>query len=288
MATGRTFDGVDDFITTAVGACNFAFGPATFAAIVRWTDDTHNSSPGGGFDGAASDQVAWTLGVSNSGSGIPRRLMLVTDNLGGFAAAASLTLTIGDSWALIAVTKASGTVAPRFHKYVFSSTTWTHENSGSTIGNGPAATNRLQLGLGNDGGAQYFWEGDILISGLWNSVLSDGQLEGMTATAQSWLDLSPSGLWYFNQTATTDPVLDQSSAGTADQTAITGTAVGTNDLAAFSFGAVAVTYGYELLSDGNGRILQSDELGFILLDANTTEPFPPGYAETKVNPLLRM
>jgi hypothetical protein len=233
VATGRTFDGVDDSITLSVGNCGSAFGPATVAAIVRRTDQTHETCVIAGFDGAAQDQHSWAFYVDDEGGGVPNQLVLASDNTGPTAGSPAITLTTANSWCLIAVTKATGTVAPRFHKYHYASETWTHENSGSTLANSPTTTNRLQIGIYNTG-PTIPWEGDILICGFWNEVLSDGVLETMTETAQSWEDTNPDGLWFLNQDNVATDVIDQTGGG-ADETGITGTAVGTNDLADFSF-----------------------------------------------------
>src|SRR5262245_38024598 len=42
--------------------------------------------------------------------------------------ASTITLTTTDGWALVACGKGSGTVTPRFHKYVYSSNAFTHED----------------------------------------------------------------------------------------------------------------------------------------------------------------
>jgi hypothetical protein len=223
MSHGRTFDGTDDVISLAPGNGNFAFGPATFAIILK-RNGTTDETPFAGYDGAST--LTWYMGIDDSGAG--NDLFIDIPDI-GFRLAPTTVVTNANNWVLVAITKDAGSATPRFHKYVYDTTTWTHEN-GTAIASGPATSDRFQVGAG----AGDFYQGDILIAGLWNEVLDDATLEGMTDSLSQWEATNPDGLWRFDQDDVGDPVLDLTGGG-ADQTSITGTAVGTEDLAGFTF-----------------------------------------------------
>jgi hypothetical protein len=71
-------------------------------------------------------------------------------------------------------------------------------------------------------------DGRLAVIGIWQSVLTNTQIEGLTSALSAWKDLGPTALWAFNQASTTTPVTDLTGGG-ADQTAITGTTAVTGD-----------------------------------------------------------
>lgn len=189
-------------------------GPITMVVLVRRKATTemvpmalHTSS------GPASDRGRSALDMDAGDS------YLINDV--GFASAGFAF--DNDTWLIAAVSKAAGTVAPRFHKYLYSTTTWVHANSGSTMADGgtPGASGTLRFG---QWGTALFFNGRVAAGAIYNQVLSDATLEGLTADAQSWLDAGPTGMWLLNQAATTTPVDDVTGNG-ADETAIVGTNV---------------------------------------------------------------
>jgi hypothetical protein len=147
--------------------------------------------------------------------------------------APTLKVTAADGWVLLAITKAAGTSIPRFHKYVFSTATWTRENMGGSSVQGTAAgAGTVQLGKYSTSLPDYF-NGDMSAVAVWSSVLTDDQLDEMVTTLDSWTALSPQAMWVFNQ-ASTATALSDITGGGANQTAITGTAVAAGDPIAFA------------------------------------------------------
>jgi hypothetical protein len=223
MASGRTFDGIDDVISLAVGNCGPAFGPATVAIILK-RGGTNSENIIGGFNGAGQAAVTWELGIDDAGGGNVLYLDFPSVN---FSVAPTITVVPGDNFVLLAITKATGSSAVRFHRYKYDTSTWTHEN-GAAINNSPVTTNRLQLGAADTD----FYTGDILIAGYWTSVLSDLVIETLKDSLTDWENANPQGLWLLNQTSIATPVPDLTGGG-ADQSAITGTSVSANDLPQF-------------------------------------------------------
>lgn len=135
---------------------------------------------------------------------------------------ATETYTASDGWRLLAVTKADGSSTVRGHSYDYGDQAWTHTDY-STKGdstNGPVTT--VQVGRNN--GFNEYLNADLAVVGVWGSVLTDNQLEGLTDALIDWVTLSPAALWAFNQSSVASDVLDISGGG-ADQSSITGTSV---------------------------------------------------------------
>lgn len=215
----RNFDGTDDVITCSIGAMSAQdSGPITIIVLVR-RKATNEMVPMAlhASSGPASDRGRSALDMDAGDS------YMINDV--GFAAAGFAF--DNDTWLIGAVSKAAGTVAPRFHKYVYATTTWTRANSGGTMADGgaPGASGTLRFGQWGTG---LFFNGYIAAGAIYNQVLSDATLDGMTATAQSWLDTGPVGMWLLNQVATTTPLSDATGNG-ANETAIVGTTVVTGD-----------------------------------------------------------
>lgn len=213
----RTFDGVDDRISFALGSTNFAFGPGTVAVILKRGRDTNT-------------EVVVRVGASGTSSArygleiITTALQVRAGNTG--ISAPTITATVANGWVLLAVTKATGTVAPRFHKYVFSTDTWTHENGASTMGNSTAPASGPVVGANPNGSSPFM--GNIGIAGVWDVVLSDAEVEALVQSEASWLLVLGEATWTFDQASTATAVEDD--AGTSDQSAITGTSVTADDV----------------------------------------------------------
>lgn len=216
----RNFNGTSDQITLAVGGLATQTGGNLTMAVLM------NRQAG-----------SWAAAMSINGTGSTQlisqafdsadRGYFFTDTGAETWSPVGLTYPASDNWVLYAVTKASGTVAPRFHKYVFDTSTWTHSASGETALNGaaPGASGNVKIGA-KDTGFDFF-NGRLALAGIFPTVLSDATLEGMTTQLQAWVDAGPTGLWPLNQTSTATPVDDI--VGTSDQTAISGTTVVTGD-----------------------------------------------------------
>src|ERR1051325_3054166 len=105
----RSFNGTSDQIGLSQGALGFSFGPGSIACIARLNGlQTHCPI-------SAGQGANYTLAVSGSG-GINLNINATWD--GG---AADPTL---DRWYFYAITKATGTVEPRFHVYDYATATW--------------------------------------------------------------------------------------------------------------------------------------------------------------------
>lgn len=209
----RTFDRVDDNITLALGSLGFAFGPGTIAAIVRRAADS------------SATETVFKAGVSSVGAqyGIhitsANRIQLQCGSTG--LGVVGLNLATAEGWCLIAATKATGTVAPRIHKYVFSTATWTHTDSASTVANSGTPTTSARIGATHTPGA--FFGGDIGILGVSNTVLNDAAIEALITGEAAWDSAGFVAKWMLDQASTATAVDDD--IGAAEQTAITGTSV---------------------------------------------------------------
>ena len=166
---------MDDKITLALGDLAFAFGPGTLAAIVRRTADSTDDSIL--WVGTTTGSTRYALRIASSGA-----LQLQCSAF--LAAAPTITTTVADGWVLVAATKATGTVAPRMHKYVFGTGVWTHENSGTTLANSGVVTGSSYLG-GASGVIPF--PGDIGIAGGGSAVLGDAAIEALVESEAAWL-----------------------------------------------------------------------------------------------------
>ena len=208
----RNFDGVDDEIRCSIGSCNIGFG--TFAVILKRGAINAWHAPIGIHN--SSGTATFTIEISNGN--------LLKLNRDGGAAASTSTFTVlaTDGWVLLAATKATGTATPRFHKYVFSTGVWTHQNGDATLANGGSAT----------GGTVRFGEWQdtddlnarLACGGIWGTALSDTAVEDLALTFDNWTGSSPVGCWKLNQTLTSTTLTDLTGNG-ANETTITGTSV---------------------------------------------------------------
>lgn len=143
-----------------------------------------------------------------------------------------------DEWVLIGVSKATGTTAPRFHTYRYSTTTFTHVDGATSWASPATPAGTVQAWIGTWDGASEWFTGDIACVGVWHgTALSDGQFEGLISDIAAWEALSPSGLWLLNQTSASEDVLDR--AGSGDQVSISGTTAVAESGLAFEVGGAA-------------------------------------------------
>lgn len=207
----RTFDGVDDRVVCALGSTGFAFGNGTVAAVVRRARDI-------------GTEVVLRSGASGTSAG-RYGLEIATTSLQARAGnsvvlAPSIVATVAMGWVLLVVSKASGTAAPRFHRYVFATGVWTHENGATSIADSTAPASGPALGANPNGSSPF--GGDLGIAAIWNRVLSDVEVETLVSEA-AWTTTTPVALWPLNQASTATAVQD--TIGAADQSALTGTTV---------------------------------------------------------------
>lgn len=213
----RTFDGVDDRISLAIGSLGFAFGPGTLAAIVRASSDTGTIRTV--FKAGSGAATRHDLQLKNTNALSLRLDAAIVD-------APTITVTAADGWCLIVARKASGSVAPRFTRYKFSTGDVVHEDgSGPAINSGVPANNAYLGAAGSIAGS--WFAGDIGIAGVWNTVLLDAEAESLKTQA-AWTSLAPIARWELDQASVGTAVQD--TVGSADQTAITGTSVTAGDI----------------------------------------------------------
>lgn len=214
MAVRRFDSNNGDFITLAIGAVvGINTGAFTIAVLAKKEADGAFFPAISAENGASSRRSLWTTDTD-----------VVMSNTGGFNIDTPVTFEQTDDWAVIAVTKPAGEELIRGHKGVLGGA-WTHTNGDEGFDDTQAVDN-IKLGSWQDGA---HWHGLIAVAAMWERELSDAELEdGFTTSAASWLAASPDGMWLLNQAATSTVVEDVTEGG-ADQTAITGTTVVTDD-----------------------------------------------------------
>lgn len=218
----RLFDGVNDEIRCSIGNCNTGFG--TLAAIIR-RNANGTMTTFGLHESGGTDTISMRFALTGA---------LQWSTAGSVAGIATAGMTSASGWGLVAVTKATGTVAPRGHRYLYSDNSWVHADSGTTLANGSGAGSGT-VRFANRAGSEWF-DGDILVAGVYNAVLTDAQIEQLPFSLLSWF--APSslrGLWLMDQSLTTQAVVDWTGGG-ANQSAITGTAIATNNTPVFGYG----------------------------------------------------
>jgi hypothetical protein len=145
---------------------------------------------------------------------------------------------------LFVAIKGNGTVTPRANLYRFdaASPAWdgwadgdgTLENRGDTI---------AAAWLMNQPGG-FPWNGGLYVGAWWESALSEAAVTnattGLHVGVQQWLSLAPVALW---RPGETDPVADESTAGTSDETSSAGVSIVAQDPTGFNmnFGGAVVT-----------------------------------------------
>jgi hypothetical protein len=191
----RKFNGTSDQIITSYGA-GPTNAPLTFAAVIKMNADgvtecimtAHNGSGLSAIDFQHNSSNKWVLEFNSIGF-----------------AFSTTTVTVADGWVLVAVTKTSGTSTARFHKFVYSTDAWVHENFDAAFG-GTGRTPTEMRFSNNEGGART--SADIAIGGTWDRVLADADLEQLPYTLQQWFASAPKTLWLLDQSATSQTLGD--------------------------------------------------------------------------------
>ena len=216
----------NDVIRFSIGACNITH-PHTWAGIVRRNED-------------GTGHVIFAVDTVPDGADPVLRFRLEGANtfqyqVDGAGSSSAFTVVAADGWVLLAAKKATGTVAPRVSKFVYSTQTWTHENLTARADNTlPGAGGEVRFARGNEASNQP-WRGDMLLQGFWNVVLSDSEVESLPYSLAHWFKPSAVGLWLLDQASTGQTVIDLTGGG-ANQSAIIGTTVATNHPKFFSRG----------------------------------------------------
>ena len=208
-------------ITLAIGGLSGQTGgPITYAAILKRATQSAFATVVA-LNAIGSTQLMYSgFQATNLGYYVSN----TTDDADG---PAGLTYGTADGWVLFAVTKASGNVAPRFHKTVLSSATHSHNAGANTAvdGGAPSGSGNVKLGA-KDTGFDFF-NGRMAVAAVFPTVLSDGTIEGLSTALANWVAAAPTGLWPLDQAAVGDGVLDI--VGSSHQSAIVGTTVVTGD-----------------------------------------------------------
>jgi hypothetical protein len=220
-----------DFIAVNVGNTPQAMGPATCVALIKKSSDTSNFEFIFTANSSSADPHNWLF---YAGLGGDNKLSLwqgVSD------LEAPFTITVAEDWLVVAVSKTSGTTAPRFHKCVLSTGIWTHQDSPST-GADSTAGSPSTSNIGNSSGhtSSGAFDGHILAVATFNTALSDAAIEAYStrnfadfgALVTGWLATTPRTMYRLDQASVATALTDLTGSG-ADQTAIGGTSVVTND-----------------------------------------------------------
>jgi hypothetical protein len=228
----REFNGTSDQLTVDVGdAAGFQYG--TIAMLVK-TLKANDFQALGYFHGSGGGWVSNPLGIAN--------FNLWTSDPGGsnFVGAGPVV----DVWYLLVWRKETGTNAPRLSAYNFTDDVWVHVQGNASISDFPAAGAGGTIQHAFQGGSSSFFGGRMAARAYWtNNALwsadntSDAAIEaaGLELAASNWAALDPSVFHLYNQTSTSDPLLDLSTSGTANQTAISGTSISSDDPPGFQF-----------------------------------------------------
>ncbi len=214
----RTFnDAGGDRITTAIGSCNFILGPGTIAVILRKLEDGRAQTPI--WLGTSGTSNRWGIKLTATNQ------FQLHSGTSGIVTAPTISPVVVEGFFLLVASKANGTVAPRFHAYEFDAATFTHEDGATTLVN--SGTPGTSCFLGNRNSTELL-HGDMVIGAIWNTVLSDVDVETLVTEPAAWAALSPVALWTLDQASVAIPVQD--TIGAADQTAIVGTSVTSIDV----------------------------------------------------------
>jgi hypothetical protein len=237
IANVRRFNGSSDYIrftsTDVVGA----YGPSTWAAIVKSNisadvGDTDILACSGGSGGR------WAFVHQDAAAQVPGLTVFVDSPGVGVTQNNCFTPAMG--WCIVGAAIKSTPNDAEIHTYEYDNTTWTHINAGSgtvLTGSAPAGTPNLYIGSW-DAASEWF-NGDVAVVGFWKSTfLSQANFLTLTDNIASWEALSPTCLWLLDQTAVTNPVLDR--INNADEVARSGTSVVTPTGLTFDVGGAPV------------------------------------------------
>lgn len=192
-------------MTFALGAMT-AFGFGTMAAAFRLlTDHGISTFPTlVGTDASTDDAISLFLDGDNG-----MRPSSYFGPSGPVCGATGMPIAAADGWCIVAWTKATGTVAPRLHRYRWSANDWVHAASATTMADAAMTVTAIKVAQnhGNNEG------GDLDIAAAMfapNYVMSDSEIERLPRGMwDRWIDsVKPGFLAEF-------PPRDQPTAGAA-------------------------------------------------------------------------
>lgn len=204
-----------EFITLGIGNCNINCGGITLACIAKKNSNGSWETPIAA--GTSANLNRFILQFTDVDT-------LLIGAANGVDSGSGISVNTSDGWALYAASKGSGSVQARFHKYIFSTRTWTHSTAGASFADGstPGSDGHIYLGKNDEFGEHS--NADLAVAGVWASELSDAQIELLVESINNWTILNARGLWILNQATVATNLYDFTGSG-ANQTAITGTSV---------------------------------------------------------------
>lgn len=215
MSDSVLFDRVDDYRQFTQGDVSGA-GAFSAALIVyvtasgnyRWYITRGNDAANGGIIGLSSSDTP-ELYQSPNGRHPNDLLFGISPN----------------QWWLLGVSKAAGTVTPRFHAYDYSTDSWAHGNA--VDGTTPDFASWTG-GVGFNRSSGEYGGGNYLVGAVWDRALTDGDFELLTYSFEEWVNSAPDLGVRFDAAGTLTPF-----AGSSTQS---GAAGGTLDSGVFPTG----------------------------------------------------
>lgn len=224
----RAFTGTTNNLRFAAGAGGITLTNFSIAFIARRTAETTVNVLYISYTAGALRVIAF---YPDTAAGSYR---LWLEGLNTDRQALTLDWRVADNWVLVGVSKTSGVTTPRFHKYVFDTGVWSHDDATGT-GQNPLNTVAEHRLSDYNNGTTLRWEGDIAAGAFWDRVLADAEYELLALSLTDWYASAPKTLWLLDQQATGQNVPDLTGGG-ANQNGITGTTVSTEAVPQFSYG----------------------------------------------------
>jgi hypothetical protein len=215
LTNARTFNGSSDRIELATGGIDNGYG--TYLAVFRRNSTGFNTLFAARAAAGGNDRLQFYI-RDHSSSPVDSPNLSISANAG-----ATAPILNADGWVIAAITKTTGSVAPRIHRCILWGPTWTHVTSGNNLSDASAEASYAIGAAFSSSAYNNFFGGDIYCVARWSTALSDGQLEGIHGI-QDILALNPANLWVLDQANTSDAVKDWMPTG-ANQTSISGTSV---------------------------------------------------------------
>jgi len=230
----REFNGTSDRLVVDDGIIGqLANGAFTLFLVVKWLTVSTGKIPICVENGA--NEVA---GLSDNNGTI--RLALGDDN--EFIDSSATNIIAASTWSLAAITCTAAGATPRFHGKTRGSGSWVHVNASSTFTGNTIDAAAVEFGSFNNGAFSSFWNGRLATAAVFNSALSDGQLESIETSPATLTvkGLGPIALWDFNQAAVGTAVTDLTGNGSDETTRSGTTVVDGDDPPGWTFGVVAM------------------------------------------------
>lgn len=228
----RTLNGSsDDIVFTIGGLSAMAYG--TVAAIARFDDFNDWGTLFGPHDS----------GGSRVGSVQVQQSTGLFEWIQGLSTVQAQTLSTS-VWYFLLVRKGTGNVTPRFSVYNYTTSAWSHQAGSMGCPNWPTPGASGTIRQSNAGTSD-FHDGEIAVRAAWSNLLpwaatsgGDPLIEatGMHLSLAAWFNATPTALWVYDQSATTQTIPDLTGGG-ANQSSLSGTTVSTLSVPSFSYSA---------------------------------------------------